>query len=137
MQRRRRGGREAAVISTLTSVFGKALESSVESSWHPFGVRGRGRCRCRGRGRFEASNPAAGSSKYLCLCFIYLHCQNQFCPRVQLFFTFMPEPLSGPCASAATPLLLLVSDTHAKRKAEKCCLFSIKNLSSSIAWSSN
>lgn len=69
-----------------------ALESSVRpsvcsSSRVEFGIlSGRG----AGRGRV---NLAAASSKYLCLCFIYLHCQNQFCPRVQLFFTFMPRPL--------------------------------------------
>lgn len=118
-----RGRWEAAVISTLTSVFWEHLRSP--SNWHPFGAWG------RGRGRV---NLAAASSKYLCLCFIYLHCQNQFCPRVQLFFTFMPRPLPTSLCNPLQrrPCAATVGDTHAKH-GRKCCLFSIKNLSSTNA----
>lgn len=118
-----RGRRQAAVISTLTSVFWEHLRSP--SNWHPFGAWG------RGRGRV---NLAAASSKYLCLCFIYLHCQNQFCPRVQLFFTFMPRPLPTSLCNPLQrrPCAATVGDTHAKH-GRKCCLFSIKNLSSTNA----
>lgn len=109
-----------------------ALESFVRPStrvWHPFRAWGWG----RGRGR---ANLAAASSKYLCLCFIYLHCQNQFCPRVQLFFTFMPRPHPLPTSPynplQQRPCAATVGDTHAKH-GRKCCLFSIKNLSSTNA----
>lgn len=71
MQRRRRGGREAAVISTLTSVFGKALESSVESSWHPFGDRGGVGVRGGGVLRPRILLPAAVNI-YACVLFIYI-----------------------------------------------------------------
>lgn len=76
------------------------------------------------RGRFQASNPAAGSSKYLCLCFIYLHCQNQFCPRVQLFFTFMPR--APPHAPTFMPRPGCLSATCMQKASESVVCFQLK-----------
>lgn len=101
------GGREAAVISTLTSVFGKALESSAESSRVGIlsGVRGRG----VGGGdlRPRILLPAAVNI-YACVLFIYI-VKTNFAQGFNCFSLLCRNPPSlGP-----TPLLL-VSDTHAK-----------------------
>lgn len=137
---RRGGWWETAVISTLTSVFWEHLSfPSVESSLASFRGMGRGGAGRSGTGRILLP-PAVNI--YACVLFIYIvktnfaqgfNCFSLLCHAHSLPNSLPPSLPTSLCNPLQLrPCAATVSDTHAKH-GRKCCLFSIKNLSSTIA----